>query len=124
MRSGPMSGRKKRDINGLVSVEGETLRWSVKSEQAWGTSDGDIGLRLTLMRHDETLNRYGKHKPWRELVLQFPFEKPKHATRFPDKPRVDPERLARAVKLAMDAGFVAHSRGRPFELVLEEGDLS
>ena len=60
-----MSGKKKRDINGLVTVDGETLRWAVKSEQAWGTSDGDIGLRLTLMRHDETLNRYGKNKPWR-----------------------------------------------------------
>jgi len=120
-----VSGKKKRDIGGIVTVDAVPLRWSVKSEPAWNTSDGDIGLRLAVVRHDETLTRHGQLKAWRELVLQFPFEKrQRHASRFPDKPRVDPERLVAAVRLAMEAGWEANSRGRPFELVLEEGDLS
>jgi hypothetical protein len=118
-----MSGRKKRDIGGIVMVEGEALRWSVKSEPAWNTSDGDIGLRLSVVRHDETLTRHGTLKAWRELILQFPFEKPKHASRFPERPRVDPDRLTRAIRLAMDAGWEPHSRGRAMELILEEGDF-
>jgi hypothetical protein len=118
-----MSGRKKRDIGGVIMVEGEALRWSVKSEPAWNTSGGDIGLRLSVVRHDETLTRHGTLKAWRELILQFPFEKPRHASRFPERPRVEPDRLTQAIRLAMDAGWEPHSRGRTFELVLEEGDL-
>jgi len=118
-----VAGKRKRDIGGIVAVDGVPMRWSVKSEPAWNTSGGNIGLRLSVMRHDETLTRHGTLKAWRELVLQFPFEKPKHATRFPDRPKVDPERLTAAIRLAMAAGWEPHSRGRPFELVLEEGDL-
>jgi hypothetical protein len=118
-----MSGRKKRDIGGIVTVDTVPLRWSVKSEPAWNTSGGDIGLRLSIVRHDETLTRHGTLKAWRELILQFPFEKPKHASRFPERPRVEPDQLTRAIRLAMAAGWEPHSRGRTFELVLEESDL-
>ena len=119
-----MSGRKKRDIGGIITVDGNALVWSVKSEPAWNTSDGDIGLRLTVMKHDETLTRHGTNKVWRELILQYPFEKKQsHASRFPDKPRVTPEDLTAGIRLAMEAGWEPHSRGRTFELVLEEGDL-
>jgi hypothetical protein len=120
-----MSGRKKRDIGGIIVVEGVPLRWSVKSEPARRTTDGDIGLRLTIVRHDETLTRHGTLKAWRELVLQYPFEKKQsHASRFPDKPKIDPEKLAAAIRLAMEAGWEPHSRGRSFELMLDEGDVS
>jgi hypothetical protein len=118
-----MAGRKKRDIGGIVTVEAVPLRWSVKSEPAWNTSGGDIGLRLSIVRHDETLTRHGTPKAWRELILQFPFEKPKHASRFAERPRVDPAQLAQAIRLAMDAGWEPHSRGRTFEFILEKGDL-
>jgi hypothetical protein len=119
-----MSGRKKRDIGGIITVDGVPLDWAVKSEPAWNTSDGDIGLRLTIMKHDETLTRHGTNKVWRELILQYPFEKKQHhASRFPDKTKVTPEALAAGIRLAMEAGWSPDSRGRPFELVLEEGDL-
>ena len=43
------------------------------------------------MKHDETLTRHGERKAWRELILQYPFEqKQRHASRFPDKPKVTP----------------------------------
>ncbi len=116
-----MRGRK-RDIGGIITVAEVPLRWSVKSEPMARTTDGDVGLRLTIQRHDETLTRHGTLKAWRELILQFPFEKPKHS-RFSERPDVTPERLRAAIDLAMDAGWEPHSRGRPFELILEEGDL-
>ena len=119
-----MSGRKKRDIGGIIAVDGVPLRWSVKSEPLRRSTDGDIGLRLSIVKHDETLTRHGTLKAWRELILQYPFvRKQHHASRFPDKPRVDPQRLAPAIQLAMEAGWSPDSRGRPFELILEEGDL-
>src|ERR1700761_9439592 len=106
-----MSGRKKRDIGGIVTVDEVPLQWSVKSEPAWNTTDGDIGLRLSIVMHDETLTRHGVIKAWRELVLQFPSEKPKHASRLPERPKVAPEGLAKAICLAMAAGWEPHSRG-------------
>lgn len=119
-----MSGKKKRDIGGIITMDGVPLIWSVKSEPAWNTSDGDIGLRLTVMKHDETLTRHGTNKAWRELILQYPFERRQHhASRFPDKPKVTPEMLTAGIRLAMEAGWSPDGRGRPFELVLETGDL-
>jgi hypothetical protein len=120
-----MSGRKKRDIGGTITVDEMPLRWSVKSEPMRGTTDGDIGLRLSIVRHDETKTRRGDLKAWRELILQYPFEnRQRHPSRFPDKPQVDPADLVRAIRLAMEAGWEPASRGRPFELMLEEGDLA
>jgi hypothetical protein len=119
-----MSGRSKRDIGGIVTVDDVPLRWSVKSEPMRYTSGGDIGLRISIVRHDEAKTRHGEPKAWRELILQYPFEKKQqHPSRFPDKPRIDPEGLVRAIRLAIEAGWEPASRGRPFELVLEESDL-
>ena len=118
-----MSQPRKRNISGTITVDGTPLIWRVKSEPAWGTSHGNIGLRLSVMKYDETLTRHGERKAWRELILQFPFEKPRQASRFPEKPKVTPEMLTTGVRLAIEAGWSADSRGRPFELILEEGDL-
>src|SRR6201986_4691093 len=114
-----MSGRKKRDIGGIITVDGEALRWEVKSEPMRKTTDGDIGLRLSIVKHDETLTRHGTLKAWRELILQYPFEKKQsHASRFPDKPKVTPEMITAGVRLAVEAGGTPHDRGRRFELIL------
>jgi hypothetical protein len=119
-----MTKPRKRSLTGLLTVDGVILGWHVKSEPAWGTSDGDIGLRLSVMKHDETLTRHGERKAWRELILQFPFErKQRHPSRFPEKPKITPEMLTAGVRLAIAAGWGPNGRGRPFELVVEEGDL-
>jgi len=119
-----MTQPRKRNLSGTITVDGVPLIWNIKSEPAWGTSDGDIGLRLSVMKHDDTLTRHGERKAWRELILQFPFErKQRHASRFPEKPKVTPEALTAGVRLAIEAGWSPDSRGRPFELVLEAGDL-
>jgi hypothetical protein len=119
-----MSGKKKRDIGGIVMVDGIALRWSVKSEPIRSATGGDIGLRLSVVRHDETRTRHGDLKAWRELVLQYPFERQKHASRFPAKPRIDPIHLVADIGVAIAAGWEPHSRGRPFELILDEEDVA
>ncbi|HEX4270847.1 MAG TPA: hypothetical protein VHZ32_05650, partial [Rhizomicrobium sp.] len=69
--------------------------------------------------------RHGELKAWRELILQYPFEKKQHhASRFPDKPKVDPVHLVQDIRLAREAGWEPVSRGRAFELILEEDDLA
>ena len=119
-----MTQPRKRNISGIITVDGTPLIWSVKSEPAWGTSHGDIGLRLSVMKHDDTLTRHGERKAWRELILQFPFErKQRHASRFPEKPKVTVDMLTAGVRLAIEAGWSPDGRGRPFELILEETDL-
>ena len=119
-----MSGRKKRALGGVIVVDGQPLRWEVKSEPIRRSTDGDIGLRLSIVMHDEATTRHGTLKAWRELVLQYPFQKKQtHASRFPEKTKVTPEHITAGVRLAVQAGWEPHSRGRPFELVLDEGDL-
>jgi hypothetical protein len=119
-----MTKPKKRALGGSVTVDGIVLVWEVKSEPAWGTSHGDIGLRISIMKYDETLTRHGERKAWRELILQFPFQrKQQHPSRFPEKPRVTPEMLTAGVRLAIEAGWSPDARGRAFELILEESDL-
>ena len=118
-----MTKRTNRKLGGQLTVDGARLIWNVKSEPAWGTTHGDIGLRLSVMKYDETLTRHGTHKAWRELVLQFPFERQRHASRFPEKPKVTVDMLTAGVRLAIEAGWSPDGRGRPFELILEETDL-
>jgi hypothetical protein len=118
-----MTKRTNRKLGGQLTVDGIALIWHVKSEPAWGTTHGDIGLRLSVMKYDEALTRHGERKVWRELVLQFPFGKQRHASRFPEKPKVTADMLTAGVRLAIEAGWSPDGRGRPFELVLEEADL-
>ena len=120
-----MTKPRTRALGGQLTVDGIALIWNVKSEPAWGTSDGDVGLRLSVMKHDQAFTRHGTRKAWRELILQFPFvRRQRHASRFPEKPKVTPEMLTAGVRLAIEAGWSPDGRGRPFELILEEGDLS
>jgi hypothetical protein len=111
-----MSGKRKRAVGGIVMVDDVALRWSVRSEPQWNTVDGDIGLRLSVVTVE------GNH---RELILRYPFVKrQKAALRLADKPRVDPQHLVADIRLAMAAGWSPRARGRPFELILEEQDLT
>jgi hypothetical protein len=119
-----MTGRKKKSNDGQVTIDEIVLDWSVKSEPQWNTTAGDIGMRLSVVKHDDALTRHGENKAWRELVLEYPFDRnQKHASRFPDRPRIVPEALIADIRLAMEAGWEPWSRGRAFVLILEESDL-
>jgi hypothetical protein len=116
--------RKKRAIVGQVTVDGSVLNWSVRSEPQWNTTAGDIGLRLSIVMDDDAKTRHGETKTWRELILEYPFEKQqKNVSRFPDRPKIEPQALIADIRLAMAAGWQPWSRGRTFTLILEESDL-
>ena len=98
-----MTKRRKRELEGTLEVEGYPLRWTLRSEQIWDAHGDHLGLRLSVERTDEA---------HRDLILEFPFrEMPGGKTERPD---VDRESLADAVRRAIDAGWKPKSRGRPF----------
>jgi hypothetical protein len=114
--------RRKREITGKLTVDGVVLRWEVRSEPQWNTTDGDIGMRLTIEAEGPLMTRNPlapKNKAHRELILEYPFEKrQKNTSRFPDRPKIDPMALTADIRLAMEAGWEPLSRGRPFAFAL------
>ena len=117
-----MTKRRKREIHGTVTVDGVRMGWEVRSEPQWNTTDGDIGMRLTIQAEGVLTTRNPlapKNKAHRELILEYPFEKrQKKTSRFPDRPKIDPEALIADIKLAIEAGFEPLSRGRAFVYAL------
>ena len=117
-----MTKRRKREITGTVTVDGVPLRWEIRSEPQWKTTDGDIGMRLTIQAVGVLTARNPlapKNKAHRELILEYPFARRQRKTsRFPDRPKIEPEALIADIKLAIEAGFEPLSRGRPFVFAL------
>jgi hypothetical protein len=114
--------RRKREISGTVIIDDIAMRWEVRSEPQWNTTDGDIGMRLTVQAEGALMSRNPlapKNKAHRELILEYPFEKrQKKASRFPDRPKIDPVALTADIRLAMEAGWEPLSRGRHFVFAL------
>jgi hypothetical protein len=121
-----MTQRRKRDIGGTVTVDGVPMHWEVRSEPQWNTTDGDIGMRLTVQAVGVVTTRnpdVPKNKAHRELILEYAFEKrQKNTSRFPDRPKIEPEALIADIKLAIEAGFEPLSRGRPFVFALYDDE--
>jgi hypothetical protein len=117
-----MTKRRKREITGTVTMDDVVLHWEVRSEPQWNTTDGDIGMRLTVQAEGVLTARnprVPKNKAHRELVLEYPFEKrQKKTSRFPDRPKIEDEALKADIRLAIEAGFEPLSRGRPFVFAL------
>jgi hypothetical protein len=114
--------RRKREITGKLTVDGVVLCWEVRSEPQFNTTDGDIGMRLTVQAEGVITARnplVPKNKAHRELILEYPFEKrQRKPSRFPDRPKIDPVALTADIRLAMEAGWEPLSRGRPFVFAL------
>ena len=117
-----MTKRRKREITGKLTVDGVVLCWEVRSEPQFNTTDGDIGMRLTIEAEGVVTARNPlapKNKAHRELILEYPFEKrQKKPSRFPDRPKIDSVALTADIRLAMEAGWEPLSRGRPFVFAL------
>ena len=117
-----MTKRRKREITGKLTVDGVVLCWEVRSEPQFNTTDGDIGMRLTVQAEGVITARnplVPKNKAHRELILEYPFEKrQRKPSRFPDRPKIDPVALTADIRLAMEAGWEPLSRGRPFVFAL------
>lgn len=121
-----MTKRRKREITGKVTVDDVVLHWEVRSEPQWNTTDGDIGMRLTIQAEGALTARNPlapKNKAHRELILEYPFERrQKKTSRFPDRPKIETAALIADIRLAMAAGYEPLSRGRPFVFALYEED--
>ncbi len=116
-----MTQRRKRAITGKLVVDGVTLLWEVRSEPK-RNDDGNVGLCLTIEAEGVITARNPlapKNKAHRELILEYAFEKrQRKPSRFPDRPKIDPVKLAADIRLAIEAGWEPLSRGRPFVFAL------
>jgi hypothetical protein len=94
-----------------IEIDGETLVWAVLSEPQWST-DGYMGLRLSVRASEN----------FRELIVEFPYTKTQHGRprSWPDRPREFKILLEAAIRGAMEAGWRANSRGRPFNFLAPE----
>jgi hypothetical protein len=100
--------RRKRTMEGLIAVDGNSLKWGLVSEPQWTTEDGYIGLRISVQTED------ARH---RELVLEYPF--PKKVTgvgipQLPQRPKFSVKTIEANVRQAIAAGWDPISRGKPF----------
>jgi hypothetical protein len=99
-------------VKETISIDGEVLSWEALSEPQWST-DGYMGLRLSVRLAGENL---------RELIVEFPYTNTQHGRprSWPHRPKEFKALLEDAVRQAMDAGWDASSRGRPFTFLVPE----
>ena len=99
-------------VKETVSIDGEVLSWEALSEPQWST-DGYMGLRLSVRLANENL---------RELIVEFPYTNTQHGRprSWPHRPKEFKALLEDAIRQAMDAGWNASSRGRPFIFLVPE----
>ncbi len=101
-----MTKKRKRELTGVLEIDGFPLRWTLRSEQVWSPDGEHIGVRISVERSDE---------PHRELILEYPFQDLGKTGR----PEIDQDRIAGDIRQAMEAGWKPKSRGRPFIWVLD-----
>jgi len=100
--------RRKRTMEGLIAVDGNSLKWRLVSEPQWTSEDGYIGLRIAVQTEDS-------HH--RELILEYPF--PKKVTgvglpQLPQRPKFSVKTIEATVRRAIVAGWDPISRGKRF----------
>ena len=100
--------RRKRSMEGLISVEGISLYWQLLSEPQRTTAHGFKGLCISVSTED------GCH---RELVLEYPMPNKftgNGSVQIPQRPKFSDKTIEDAVRQAMSAGWDPDSRGKPF----------
>jgi hypothetical protein len=104
--------RRKRSLEGLITVDGIRLAWRLLNEPLWSSEEGYIGLRISVQTED------GRH---RELIVEYPF--PKKVTgnglpQLPQRPKLSEKAIETGVRQAMAAGWEPDSRGKTFVFIL------
>jgi hypothetical protein len=100
--------RRKRTIDGSLSVDGVALEWKLLSEPQWSNSgDGYIGMCIGVRVMDAAR---------RELVIEYPYPKDKRGLPkpVPQRPEVSQPMVERSVQDAIAAGWDLQSRGKAF----------
>lgn len=99
--------RRKRTLDGSISVDGTILSWNLLSEPLWSTEHGYVGLRIGVRAEDEA---------HRELILEYPYPKTKggSALPLPQRPSISAKVIEAGIRYAMASGWDPHSRGKAF----------
>src|ERR1700730_6010437 len=97
--------RRKRTLEGLITLEGTNLCWQLVSEPQSSTEHGYQGLCISVRTED---------KRHRELVLAFPFPRTKFGSPLPhpQRPRFSEKTIIAGTQKAMKAGWNPMSRGK------------
>jgi len=111
--------RRKRTMEGLIVVDGSSLKWQLVSEPMWSSEDGCIGLRISVKTED------ARH---RELILEYPFPKKTTgvgAPQLPQRPKVSVRTIEADVRQAIVSGWDPTSRRKTlrFPCVVAVGPL-
>ena len=108
MAGGLNSKRKKRTIEGTVSIDDVDLRWVLTSEPQWSNSgDGYKGVCISVQVVGEAR---------RELIIEYPYPKGRDGRRLPvpQRPTVTPKLVEGSIREALNAGWDPSSRGKAF----------
>ena len=98
--------RRKRTLEGAVTIDGYNLVWTLLSEPQW-TGDQHTGLCISAKLAT------GQH---RELVIEYPYDK---AAGWPQWPRLTAAIVEADLLNAMNDGWSPESRGRPYRFMAE-----
>ncbi len=100
--------RRKRSLEGTLSVDGVDLKWQVTSEPQWTTEDGYRGVRISVQTNEES---------HRELILQYPMPKKRVGIgipQLPQRPEVSAKMVEDGVREGIHGGWQPQSRGKAF----------
>jgi hypothetical protein len=100
----------KRDLAGIVEVDGLKYEWELRREPQWCTVDGWKGMAVSLRQVGER----------REAVLEFPMpRRALNGSRQRQRPQVSAAIVVAGVRAALSAGWEPSSRGKPVLLVVD-----
>jgi|GEM_PF-438045 len=105
--------RRKRSLEGLLTIDGFDFAWQLISEPQWTTS-GLKGLCISLQLQD------GHH---RELILEYPFPKKTNGIglpQIPQRPKFSLKTIEANVRQAIAAGWKPQSRGKTFVFLVPQ----
>jgi len=100
--------RRKRTLNGVLTVEEFCLAWELLSEPQWTTEDGLRGLRISVRTQEGS---------YRDLIIEYPFPKKRTGigvAQFPLRPQFTEKTVESGIRQAMEAGWEPSSRGKTF----------
>jgi hypothetical protein len=95
----------KRDLAGVVLVDGQQYHWSLLREPQWCTADGWRGMAISLRSQDAQ----------REAVLEFPMPPSRRSKLQPQlrRPQVNQRIIENGVRSALAGGWDPTARGKP-----------
>ncbi len=106
--AGGQKKRRKRTIDGEVSIDDIPLLWELISEPQWSNSgDGYKGMCVSVQVADESR---------RELIIEYPYptgtdDRP---LSVPQRPNLTSKLVEASIRQAIDAGWDPSSRGKAF----------